>query len=131
VRALFYAALKGLAVSFEKLLRIIDERNPRFKQYTVTSHDLLAAYAKRAFCEYTPIRFNAHDPERIYRAFHYGPSLDIFMLDERSYRGPNSENRQETPSAETAFLGTSQVQWLKRALLNSRATVNRRITFRV
>ncbi len=101
---------------------IIDERNPRFKQYTVTSHDLLAAYAKRAFCEYTPMRFNAHDPERIYRAFHYGPSLDIFMLDERSYRGPNSENRQETPGAETAFLGTSQVQWLKRALLNSRAT---------
>jgi alkaline phosphatase D len=82
----------------------------------------LAAYAKRAFCEYTPVRFNAHDPERIYRAFHYGPSLDIFMLDERSYRGPNSANRQETPNAETAFLGTSQVQWLKRALLNSRAT---------
>ena len=101
---------------------VIDERNPRFKQYTVTSHDLLAANAKRAFGEYTPIRFDAHDPERIYRAFGYGPSLDIFMLDERSYRSPNSENRQETPGAETAFLGPSQVQWLKRVLLNSRAT---------
>lgn len=38
---------------------IIDARNPRFKQYTVTSHDLLAAYAKRAFSEYTPIRFDS------------------------------------------------------------------------
>ena len=88
----------------------------------IHSHDLLAAYTKRAFGEYTPIRFDAHDPERIYRAFGYGPSLDIFMLDERSYRGPNSENRQGTRGAETAFLGMAQVQWLKRALLNSRAT---------
>ena len=101
---------------------VIDERNPRFKEYTVKSHDLLAAYAKRAFCEYTPIRLDRHDPERIYRMFHYGPSLDIFMLDERSYRGPNSPNRQETRSAETAFLGTPQLQWLKRVLLDSRAT---------
>ena len=61
---------------------VIDERNPRFKQYTVTSHDLLAANAKRAFGEYTPIRFDAHDPERIYRAFGYGPSLDIFKLED-------------------------------------------------
>ena len=47
---------------------VIDERNPRFTQYTVTSHDLLAAYAKRAFCEYTPMRFDAHDlrGEKIY-----------------------------------------------------------------
>jgi alkaline phosphatase D len=101
---------------------VIDERNPRFKQYTVTSHDLLAAYARRALSEYTPLRFEAHDPERLYRACRYGPSLDIFMIDERSYRGPNSGNRQERPGTETAFLGPPQVQWLKRALLNSRAT---------
>lgn len=101
---------------------VIDERNPRFKQYTVKSHDLLAAYARRAFCEYTPMRFDPHDPERIYRMFHYGPALDIFMLDERSYRGPNSPNRQETRSAATGFLGTPQLQWLQRALLASRAT---------
>lgn len=63
-----------------------------------------------------------HDPERIYRAFHYGPSLDPFLLDERSYRGPNSPNRQETRSAETALLGTPQMRWLKRAPLASRAT---------
>ena len=27
------------------------------------------------------------DPERVYRMFNYGPLLEVFMLDERSYRG--------------------------------------------
>jgi alkaline phosphatase D len=101
---------------------VIDERNRRFHEYTIKSHDLLAAHARRAFLEYTPIRLTPHDPERIYRAFHYGPALDLFMLDQRSYRGPNTPNRQETRSAVTAFLGTPQMQWLKRALLASPAT---------
>jgi alkaline phosphatase D len=101
---------------------VIDERNPRFQQYTVKSHDLLAANAKRAFLEYLPLRLDPQDPERIYRAFRYGPALDVFMLDERSYRGPNSPNRQQAPSADTAFLGAPQLRWLKRALLASDAT---------
>lgn len=90
-------------------------------RYKVKSCDLLAARAKRAFMEYTPIRFNAIDPEQIYRSFNYGPSLEIFMLDMRSYRGPNSPNRQTSPSAETAFLGNDQVHWLKNKLQNSKA----------
>jgi alkaline phosphatase D len=44
------------------------------------------------------------------------------MLDERSYRGPNSPNRQEVSSPATAFLGKPQLRWLKRALLASKAT---------
>jgi alkaline phosphatase D len=101
---------------------VIDERNRRFQEYAIKSHDLLAANAKRAFLEYCPIRLNPQDPERIYRAFHYGPALDIFLIDERSYRGPNSANRQETENADTAFLGTPQMRWLKSKLLASRAT---------
>ena len=101
---------------------VIADRNPRYQQYTVKSHDLLAANAKRAFLEYLPLRLDPHDSERIYRAFHYGPLLDVFMLDERSYRGPNSANRQEASSAATAFLGVSQLRWLKHALLASNAT---------
>jgi alkaline phosphatase D len=101
---------------------VIDDRNPWNQQYMVKSHDLLAANAKRAFLEYLPLRLDPQDPERIYRAFHYGPSLDVFMLDERSYRGPNSANRQETSSAATAFLGVPQLRWLKRGLLASNAT---------
>jgi len=88
----------------------------------IKSHDLLAANAKRAFLEYLPLRLDPQDPERIYRAFNYGPSLDMFMIDERSYRGPNSANRQEGSSTATAFQGMPQLRWLKCALLASNAT---------
>ena len=46
----------------------------------------------------------------------------MFMLDMRSYRGPNAENMQETYVPDAYFLGPEQVTWLKRELLNSRAT---------
>ncbi len=91
-------------------------------RYSVKSVDLLAARARRAFLEYTPIRPGPDDPERIYRAFKYGPSLEVFMLDERSYRGPNTANRQTAMSDETAFLGNAQLHWLKRRLLAATAT---------
>jgi alkaline phosphatase D len=95
------------------------EDDPR---YTVKSMDLLAARARRAFLDYHPLRFDPLDPERIFRAFPYGPSLEIFMLDERSYRGPNTQNRQPVRSAETQFLGSAQGDWLKERLRQSRAT---------
>ena len=92
------------------------------KNYEVTSASLLSAWARRAMFDYNPMRFNADDPERIYRAFAYGPSLEVFMLDERSYRGPNTPNRQSALDDESAFLGPAQLRWLKQALLKSRAT---------
>ncbi len=82
---------------------------------------LLAARARRAFQEYTPNRFDPSDPERIYRACRFGPLVEIFGFDMRSYRGPNSANRQTTSSDESAILGASQVEWLKRRLLASTA----------
>ncbi|MFN0088293.1 MAG: alkaline phosphatase D family protein [Blastocatellia bacterium] len=90
-------------------------------RYRVKSVDLLAARGKRAFLDYMPIRFDADDPERIHRAFAYGPLLDVVMLDERSYRGPNTPNRQTAMSEETVFLGTDQMNWIKRRLLASTA----------
>src|SRR5581483_437391 len=66
--------------------------------------------------------FNPVDPEQIYRAFQYGPLLDVFMLDERSYRGRNSPNRQTTLDADAAFLGPKQTAWLKQSLKQSKAT---------
>jgi len=64
------------------------------ERYTERSASLLAAYARRAMFEYNPFRIDPVDPERIYRSFSYGPSLEVFMIDERSYRGPNTPNRQ-------------------------------------
>ncbi len=83
---------------------------------------LLAARAKRAFQEYTPMRFEPSDPERIYRAIRFGPLVEILGFDMRSYRGANSNNRQTVLSAESAILGSNQVAWLKGRLANSRAT---------
>jgi alkaline phosphatase D len=90
--------------------------------YTVKSTSLLSAYARQAMFEYNPIRISGEDPERVYRRIGYGPMLDVFMLDERSYRGANSPNRQPALNADSAFLGANQLAWLKRSLLQSNAT---------
>jgi len=83
---------------------------------------MLAARARRAFFEYTPTRHHSADPERIYRTARYGPMLEVFLLDQRTHRGPNSANRQPEPGEETAFLGVEQLRWLKQRLKASTAT---------
>jgi alkaline phosphatase D len=91
-------------------------------RYAVRRMALLSARARRAMFEYVPIRQSQAHPERIYRVCRYGPQLDIFVLDQRTYRGPNTSNRQMDPSPETAFLGDTQLAWLKESLVRSRAT---------
>lgn len=90
--------------------------------YKVRDINLLAARAGRAFHEMYPMRESIVEPGRIYRVLNYGPHLDVFMLDERSYRGPNGPNQQTEYGPDAYFLGPDQLSWLKRALLNSRAT---------
>ncbi len=83
----------------------------------------LRARAARAFLDYAPMRpHGADELERIYRKVGYGPHLDVFALDMRSYRGPNTFNRQDAPGPDTAFMGQEQVRWLLSGLLASRAT---------
>jgi alkaline phosphatase D len=45
----------------------------------------------------------------------------VFAIDLRSYRGPNTTNRQTLASAATAHGGPQQLAWLKRALRSSTA----------
>jgi alkaline phosphatase D len=92
------------------------------KKYAESNALLLAARASRAFHEYMPLRSTQTEPGRVYRKISYGPSLDVFMLDMRSYRGPNGEGLQTSYGPEAYFLGPAQVAWLKRELINSRAT---------
>jgi alkaline phosphatase D len=89
--------------------------------YKEKSVFLLAGRATRAFLEYAPMRYSNEEIERIYRYIPYGPLLDIFVIDMRSYRGPNNYNRQETAGADTEYLGRPQLEWLKRGLASSRA----------
>jgi len=69
-----------------------------------------------------PLRRHPAEPERVYSAFGYGPSLDMFRIDKRTYRVVNSANDQAEPGPETAFLGEAQKRWLKQSLLASNAT---------
>ena len=91
-------------------------------RYTVKSVPLLSARAGRAFHEMTPIRFTPAEPGRVYRKISYGPMLDIFFLDLRSYRGPNGPSMESEMTPDSRVLGAQQVQWLKRELANSNAT---------
>ena len=91
-------------------------------RYTVTDVDLLAARARRAFVEFMPLREQHGDPERIYRKVPYGPLLDLFFIDMRTYRGPNTSNDQRRRSPVTEILGRRQLEWLKHQLRGSRAT---------
>ncbi|CUH40813.1 Alkaline phosphatase D precursor [Jannaschia seosinensis] len=88
-------------------------------RYSVKSAALLAARGARAFHEMMPTRQSQEEPNRIYRKVAYGPLLDVFFIDLRTYRGPNTTNREE---GGTPFLGDAQIAWLKRELTNSDAT---------
>lgn len=90
-------------------------------RYTERNADVLAQRAKRAFFEYSPLLRDGVNPERIYRSFTYGPALEIFRVDERSYRGPNTDGR-ENEGTPPPWLGTAQAEWLKRSLASSTAT---------
>jgi alkaline phosphatase D len=92
------------------------------KKYVDKNAMALAVRAARAFHEYMPLRLVPAEPGRVYRKISYGPLLDVFMLDMRSYRGPNGANDQEAYGPEAYFLGPTQIAWLKRELMASRAT---------
>ena len=96
--------------------KVLDDR------YTERNVALLAARAARAFHEMTPISYQPAEPGRVYRKISYGPLLDVFFLDMRTYRGPNTANLQEAASDETVFLGARQIEWLKREMSASTAT---------
>ena len=58
---------------------------------------------------------------KIDRVLPYGPLLEVFALDMRSYRGPNGDNRETRLDERSALLGPSQLANLKRSLRASHA----------
>lgn len=93
------------------------------KRYTEKNVPLLIARGTRAFLENAPMRWHAQEEEeRVYRRIGWGPLLDVFVVDMRSYRGRNTHNRQAQADADTVFLGSRQLEWLRAELKKSRAT---------
>lgn len=94
-------------------------------RYTEKRVDVLAARARRAFHEYVPVADISPDPEgRVYRTISYGPRMDLFVLDMRTHKDPNTANLEAdgAGSADGGVLGRRQTAWLIEALRRSRAT---------
>jgi alkaline phosphatase D len=91
------------------------------RKLTVPNMLTLMARGSRAFHEYMPIRSTPAEPGRVYRQLSYGPLLDVFMIDTRSYRGPNGANMEESYGPSAYYFAPAQVAWLKRSLARSRA----------
>jgi alkaline phosphatase D len=73
-----------------------------------------------AFFNFSPIDRNKGEPDRIYRSFSWGKDLDLFIVDMHSYRSRN--DLPDTPQNNKTLLGSDQLQWLEKSLLNSSAT---------
>jgi alkaline phosphatase D len=93
-------------------------------RYTERRVDVLARRGRRAWQEYQPVPVrrlvdaggDGFAVSRIYRRVPRGPHLDLFCLDMRSYRGPNS-------AADGAgILGPAQERWLVDQVTRSTAT---------
>lgn len=95
-------------------------------RYTERDVDVLAARARQAWTENMPITDpRAHRPDggfaptRIYRKVPRGPQLDVFLLDMRTAKDPNTPGLEQQ---ETHLLGQEQVEWLVREVSRSSAT---------
>jgi alkaline phosphatase D len=82
--------------------------------YNGLEANVLAELSRQALFEYNPIAGH-----QIYRKFRHGKHLELFLLDERSFRGPNPDNSEP---AGIEMLGARQFRWLKCALKRSDAT---------
>ena len=80
----------------------------------------LVTRARQAFFEFMPIRAVPEQAGRIYRKISYGPRLDVFLIDMRSYRD-STWNKRDDPG-DAFILGSVQLAWLKRELAASDAT---------
>ena len=86
-------------------------------EYTEKRVDVLAERAFQAFHEWQPVQKQDAVDGRVYRKVSHGPLLDVFVLDMRSYRDPNSTGTQPE-----RILGERQARWLVDELSRSRAT---------
>jgi alkaline phosphatase D len=82
--------------------------DPRYRERDASR---LAGRALHALREWVPIA-----GPTIHRVVKLGPLADVFVLDARSFRSPNGANL-----GDDAMLGATQLDWLLRALVASRA----------
>ncbi len=87
---------------------------PEGAPYFGIAANTLAVNARQALFEYNPI-----GGTQLYRSVQHGKHMELFLLDERSYRDANPDNYD--PNG-IEMLGKKQLAWLKKALKQSQAT---------
>ena len=93
-------------------------------RYAERRVDVLAARGRQAWQEYQPIAqlsdgSTGFEPARIYRKISRGPQLDVFCLDMRTFKDPNTDGKE---ARLTHILGQEQADWLIREVSKSKAT---------
>lgn len=97
--------------------------------------------SQRAWTEYVPARVSynplathPHEALKVYRQFAFGSFLDMFMIENRSYRSPHPCGEKDAlgryvpigctkyNSPDQTLLGTTQHNWLVEGLTQSKAT---------
>jgi alkaline phosphatase D len=75
------------------------------------------AAARQTYFEHQPVRRDAAFPDRIWKSMRWGLTAEIFLLDCRSERRPSTRG-----GSSPEYVSRAQLDWLKTALLESRAT---------
>jgi alkaline phosphatase D len=92
-------------------------------RYTEKRIDVLKVRAFQAWSEFQPVTRDTAENHQVFRKVSYGPLLDVFVIDMRTFRDPNSPDKQTGATApDGGILGTEQARWLVRELAASKAT---------
>jgi len=75
-----------------------------------------AAAARGALFEHLPIRRDPMAPERVWRSFRWGRTVEFFVLDSRGERRPSTRG-----GAEAQYISPAQMDWLQAGLRGSDA----------
>jgi alkaline phosphatase D len=79
----------------------------------------LTSTGLQAFTDYWPMLDERSSSGKLYHKFSWGNTLDLFILNNRSYRDQNTK----PDGQDKTMLGQEQLEWLKKELLNSDAQV--------
>ncbi|WP_018296104.1 alkaline phosphatase D family protein [Corynebacterium lubricantis] len=90
------------------------------ERYTERDVNVLSARSHQAFQEWQPIDNDLAVDGRIYRKISYGPLLDVFVLDMRTYKDANDKHHAGTTEGGW-ILGDQQREWLINGVKNSTA----------
>ena len=93
---------------------------PKWAAAEREGYPVLVRAGREALFDLHPLWPEPEEPQRIYRSFKWGANVELFLLDARSYRSPNT--LEDSPGGSKTLLGRAQLDWLKSGLRSSNVT---------